>query len=353
MKKLSKILKILLGGFVVVISISAIAGRIYQVTSENRDLELYPAPGELIDVNGHLMHINCLGNGSPTVILEQGLGTGGGTTLWQDLHEQASEITRVCSYDRAGVGYSEPVDIPTRSSDVAANLHELLKNYGLEDDLVLMGWSRGGVHIREYEKLFPERVKGMVLVDSSHELQYERLPSAPVQQPTGTLLYQVAQYLQPFGLWRITGLIDAQIVDFAIPEREKPRARALYNMSHSISTLLNETIGMEIDSDEAKAPGPLGDLPLIVITQGEPVILPEGLPPAYTLEYFQAVRSVLNDLHRELTSLSTNSRHVIATESGHANFHVKQPEILLGAISDIVFAIRSNSRLSILEEARY
>jgi pimeloyl-ACP methyl ester carboxylesterase len=348
MVKFTKTPKMLFYGLVVVIFIGAIAGRIYQVTSENRDLELYPAPGELIDVNGHLMHINCLGSGSPTVILEQGLGTGGGATLWQSLHEKASKITRVCAYDRAGFGYSAPVDIPTRSSDVAANLHKLLQNYGLEDDLVLMGWSRGGVHVRAFEKLFPERVKGMVLVDSSHELQYERVPLAPVQTTNGTILYQVAQYLQPLGLWRITGLVDAQIEGFAIPEQEKSRARALYNMSHSITTLLNEIVGSEIDSDEAEAPSPLDDLPLIVITQGEPVILPEGLPPAYTLEYFEALRRVWNDLQRELTNLSTNSMQIIATESGHGNIHDKQPELIIEAISDIVLAIRSNSKLNTL-----
>ena len=159
------------------------------------------------------------------------------------------------------------------------------------------------------------------------------------------VLLMPAQYLQPLGLWRITGLIDAQIRGFAIPEQEKQRARALYNMSHSISTLLNELIGSEFDADEAESPKSIDDLPLIVITQGEPVTLPKALPPAYTLEYFQELRNVWNDLQRDLTNLSANSIQVIATESGHANIHDKQPELIIGAISDIVLAIRSNVRL--------
>ncbi|PCJ22621.1 MAG: hypothetical protein COA96_13850 [SAR86 cluster bacterium] len=338
--------KSILGLTLAVLSV-VIAGRSYQILSEKDDLERYPPPGELIEVNGHLMHINCLGSGSPTVILEQGLGTGGTATLWQDLHEQTSRITRVCAYDRAGVGYSEPVDIPTRSSNVATNLHELLKNYGIEDNLVLVGWSRGGAHVREFQKRFPKLVSGMVLVDSVHELQYQAVPPAPVPPPSSSALYQVAQFLQPLGLLRITGLVDAQIQGFPIPEQEKPRARALYNMSHTVSTLLNETSGANMDSEEAQAPSSLGNLPLVVITQGEPVILPQGLPPAYTLEYFQELRRVWNELQGELARLSTNSKQVIASESGHANMHSKQPELLVGAISDVVFAIRNDEDLNI------
>ena len=348
MRKLTKLLKVLFGGLIATILIAAITGRIYQVISENRDLELYAAPGELIDVSGHLMHINCLGSGSPTVILEQGAGTGGQATLWQGLHEEASKLTRVCAYDRAGIGYSEPVGVPTRSSDVAENLHELLQNYGIDDQLVLVGWSRGGVHIREFQKRFPELVKGMVLVDSAHELQYERVPASPVQSATGTMIYQVAQYLQPLGLLRISGLVDAQIQGFEIPEQEQSRARALYNMSYSITTLLNETIGAELDAADAEAPEILGNLPLFVITQGEPVILPAGLPPAYTLGYFQETRDVWNELQRELTGLSTNSKQVIASESGHGNIHAKQPELIIEAISDVVTSVRNNVELSSL-----
>lgn len=345
MEKIAKFFKVLFGGLLAFIVIAVISGRIYQVRSQYVDLRQHPAPGKLVSVNDHLMHINCLGSGSPTVILEQGAGTGGQATLWQDLHEQSSKITRVCAYDRAGVGYSEPVNIPTRSVDVASNLHLLLQQYGIEENLLLVGWSRGGIHIREFQKQFPELVSGMVLVDSAHELQYQRVPDAPVQAATGTALYQVAQYLQPLGLLRITGLVEAQIKGFAIPEKEIPRARALYNMSHSISTLLNETIGAEIDSDDASEPASLGDLPLVVITQGEPVVLPPGLPPAYTLEYFQDTRRVWNELQSELAQLSTNSKQVIASDSGHGNIHSRQPELIISAISDVVFAVRNSSDL--------
>jgi len=294
----------------------------------------------MVNVNGHLMHINCLGEGSPTVILETGAGTGGATLFWQDIHEAAAKFTRVCAYDRAGVGYSEPVDKLTRAEDVVTNLSILLEAYDIDDDLVLVGWSRGGVYTRRFQARFPEKVAGLVFVDSSHELQYQRVPPAPIQIPAIGPLYKIAQYLQPIGLLRITGLAEGQIQNFAIPAREMPRATALYNLSHAPSTLINEMQGAMTDRATTEPPQSLGDLPLVVITQGAPVVLPPGLPDAYTLKYFQDTRRVWNELQRELTELSSNSKQVIAELSGHADIHDKQPDLLLEAIAHVVSAIK-------------
>lgn len=113
------------------------------------------------------MHIHCQGEGSPTVVFEQGLG--GLNTTWQNVFDDISSETRICFYDRVGNGYSQPVGRLVRSSEVASRLHQLLLAVGEGQDIVLVGWSAGGVYIREYFSQFPAAVRGMVLVDSSHE----------------------------------------------------------------------------------------------------------------------------------------------------------------------------------------
>jgi pimeloyl-ACP methyl ester carboxylesterase len=152
---------------------AVLAGASYQAVMEARDDRRFPPPGKLIDVDGHRMHLHCQGHGSPAVIVEQGVGAQ--SLGWAPLNEQLSSITTVCAYDRPGMGYSDPIDHPTSAAEIAVHLQKLLRNAGVTDDIVLVGWSVGGMYAREYYRQFPEHVKGMVLVDSSHEQQLQRL----------------------------------------------------------------------------------------------------------------------------------------------------------------------------------
>jgi pimeloyl-ACP methyl ester carboxylesterase len=157
-----------------------VVGRIYEVMMEARDDKRMPPPGQLFDVEGHLMHIHCQGQGSPTIVVEQ--GSGEQSLGWSEVIENMSRISRTCAYDRVGMGYSEPVGKPTSASDIAHNLERLLQAAEITDDLVLVGWSAGGIYQREFYRQFPERVKGMVLVDSAHEQQTQKLPPAPAEE---------------------------------------------------------------------------------------------------------------------------------------------------------------------------
>jgi pimeloyl-ACP methyl ester carboxylesterase len=162
-----RILKWLLAGLVVLLLVTVVGGRIYQATSESADLARFPPPGRLVDVDGHRMHIHCRGEGSPTVVIEQGLQSV--SLAWDETAQRIASLTTVCGYDRVGLGYSEPIGHATRSTEVAELLHKLLRGAQIDDDLVLVGWSAGGVYVREYRRLHPEHVKAMLLVDSSHD----------------------------------------------------------------------------------------------------------------------------------------------------------------------------------------
>ena len=130
----------LLVRLLVLVVVLLIAGRIYQVMAEKADLERFPAPGTLVDVDGSLMHIHCRGNGSPTVVIEQGLQSVAAS--WDHITEEIAQDTRVCAYDRAGLGYSEPVNHQTRATEVAERLHKLLQGADIDDDLVLAAGRR-------------------------------------------------------------------------------------------------------------------------------------------------------------------------------------------------------------------
>ena len=336
-----KIIKWSLAGLVCLMVVVLVAGRIYQVIAESGDLARYPAPGKLVDVGGHLMHIHCQGKGTPTVVVEQGLGNV--SSSWDQIHKQIARTTRVCAYDRVGMGYSEPIAEPVRADEVARLLQRLLQGAGIEDDLVLVGWSAGGVYIREFHRQFPKKVRAMLFVDSSHEQQQFRLPELPGGGGNSVMI--IAKYLAPFGLVRLSGIVDGRMEGFEGSDELKSNLVAIYHQSHAIEAMLNESEAFTLDTRGSQPPSPIGDLPLIVLTQGKPVDVTENMPPEMTLEYLQKTRMAWNEMQLELVALSTQGRQIIASESGHG-IHADQPDLLIISVVELVQLVRDSQKLS-------
>jgi len=166
---------------------------IYQAFATQIYRRIYPPPGELVDVGGHTLHINCVGEGSPTVILES--GSGANSTAWANIQPELADTTRVCAYDRAGTGWSEPGPGPGEPQQIAGELHTLLGNAGIDGPYVLVGHSFGGLYVLRYADLYPEEVEGMVLVDSSHPEQSARSAGAQATHETSTLVLPSTQSL--------------------------------------------------------------------------------------------------------------------------------------------------------------
>lgn len=319
--------KRLLSALVALVLAIPLLGWAYQTAMEARDDRQYPPPGKLLDVDGHRMHIFCQGRGTPIVIVEQGLGAQ--SLGWAPLNEQMSEITTVCAYDRAGMGYSDPIGHATPAEEVARRLHSLLQQAGIADDLVLVGWSAGGMYAREYYRQFPERVKGMVLVDSSHEQQLHRLPD-PDDGSFNPL--KLDQFLAPLGWIRLTGAVEERFANSPLPAPIRDRLIVLNLKSTLPRTLLAEGDGFHGDLVANRAPPNLGSLPLIVLSEGKPDI-----------PFMQRNLPAWVELQEELARLSTNGRHVVATQSAHF-IHRTEPELILGSVREVVSVARSAPR---------
>jgi pimeloyl-ACP methyl ester carboxylesterase len=153
----------------------AIAGASYQATESRLDAQRFPQIGKSVDVGGYKLNLNCTGQGSPTVILDSGLG--GLALSWQGVQGEVEKFTRVCTYDRGGYGWSDPGPMPRTSAQIVKELHTLLQNSGEKPPYILVGHSSGGFNVRVYNGQYPDDVVGMVLVDASHEDQVRESPA--------------------------------------------------------------------------------------------------------------------------------------------------------------------------------
>jgi pimeloyl-ACP methyl ester carboxylesterase len=322
-----------LGLFIVALVVTLLfAGVAYQALQVRADRAEFPAPGAIVAVDGLKMHIDCRGVGSPVVILESGLTSG--STTWSLVHDALSTHTRVCAYDRPGMDWSEPIDRVALADEVAARLGALLRASAVPGPYVLVGMSAGGVYVRQFHRQHPQQVAGMVLVDSSHEEQGKRLPRFDGAGNMARML-RLCTWLQPIGVVRLSGAMEMVVERF--PEEWRGLARANANQSHTCRSVLAESDSFEAELARGAAPPSLGDLPLIVLTQGQE---PQG-DATFGISDAQAreLRATWDELQRELTALSSRGRQVIAAESGHL-IQRDQPQVVIDAVVAMVSELR-------------
>lgn len=156
-------------GLAAFIVILLLTGAIYQFVATKIDERNYQPPGKLIDVGGYRLHLNCIGEGTPTIVMDAGLD--GDSLDWSGVQPEVAKFSRVCTYDRAGIGWSETGISPRTSQQIVTELHTLLSNAGVQAPFVLVGHSLAGINVQLYASQYPDEVAGMILVDSSHENQ--------------------------------------------------------------------------------------------------------------------------------------------------------------------------------------
>lgn len=321
-------------GLLALVVLLPLAGAAYQWLAERSDLKRFPPPGRMVDVDGVAMHLDCRGSGRPVVIMEAGLTTG--SWSWGRVPDALRDVTEVCTYDRPGMGWSEPIDHPAAAAEVADRLHRLVELAPIEGPYVLLGMSAGGVYVREYYGRYPDDVVGMVLVDSSHEQQGNRLPETGDASQMERML-ALCRWLQPVGAVRLSGALDMLTDQPGIDAQSKPLLKAMFNRSAYCRAISNEMQAFAGDVRDADPPASLGDLPLVVLSQGKAPEADETF--GMTLEQARAMRVVWDVLQRELTALSSRGQRFVAYHSGHP-IQLEQPALVIDTAGDLIRSLR-------------
>jgi pimeloyl-ACP methyl ester carboxylesterase len=303
----------------------AAAGFIYENISEARDRRFNPMPGRLVDVGGRKMHIHCTGAGSPTVILESGLGDS--YVSWRQVQPEIAKFAHVCSYDRAGLGYSDPVSEPRTSKVIAQELQQLLRAAGVNPPYILVGHSMGGYDVRFYAKLYPTEVAGMVLVDASHPDQDNRFPpELKTMQGGWRRDAELLAFATPFGVPRLLGMCDADA-----------HVRAADCNWNTAREGVAELKAFPESAAQTASTGSLGDLPLAVLSH-DPDKPSSEMPP----ELAKSVNMEWEKMQEEMAHLSTRGTQTIARNSAHY-IQNDRPDVVINAVHNIVDQARSNS----------
>ena len=309
-------------------------GVAYQAAATATDMRRYPAPGQLVDISAEgrslRLHLQCLGSGSPTVVLEG--GQGGLSSDWVWVQPQVAQTTRVCAYDRAGVGWSDPGHPPRDARQITQELHALLGQARVPSPYVLVGHSYGGLYVRTYVGSYPAEVAGVVLVDASHPDQWDRSAAAQEQFTFTERMYGVARPLTRVGLLR---LVTYNRVHPDLPAEAGAQHKAVADTTKYVDTAAEEFSASTATNHQVRSAGNLGGKPLFVLSATEHGSAPD-------LERVEA------GLQRELATLSSDSVHQIVEGADHSSLLIKEHDarVTASSILAVVAAVRGGRALA-------
>jgi pimeloyl-ACP methyl ester carboxylesterase len=303
----------------------AAAGGGYQTVRDPQDRSAHAMPGQLVDVGGYKLHINCTGSGAPAVVLEAGLGEPSSMMAgW--IAPAVAASTKVCVYDRAGRGWSEPAAAPQDGLATAAALHTLLARAHVGGPYVLVGHSTGGVYMQIFAATYPGQVAGMVLLDSQPPTAFTSLPGYPAFYSTFRKASALFPSLARFGVLRLfyTSAVSG------LPPQARAEERASWSTASHYRSVRDEFLELPTALTQAQALKSLGGKPLIVVTAVK------NAQTGWLAQQDKMAALSANSVHRVMQ----NTTHTSLTED-KTNSRISSQAIL-----DVVHAVRSGTPLA-------
>jgi pimeloyl-ACP methyl ester carboxylesterase len=306
---------------VVVLALLAAGGAV-EIVAESAGVG-QAAAGRMVDVGGYRLYLACRGTGSPTVVLVNGLGED--TPSWAWIVKNVARDTRVCVYDRAGLGWSESAPGPQDGVQVAADLHTLLERAAVPGPYVLAGHSVGGTYALIFAARYPQQVAGMVLLDSSTPRQFTALPDYPAAYAMGRRLTALLPPLARVGLLRLAGGGFG-----GLPPQARSQELVLAATTRELSSQRAEWSQLPAVFTQAQALTSLVGKPLIVVTAGL------GQQAGWPAAQYQLARLSANSLQR--TVAGADHTALLYNDAMSANSSQ--------AIRDVVAAVRTGTPLN-------
>jgi pimeloyl-ACP methyl ester carboxylesterase len=304
--------------------IAGVAGGSYQAIAWRADARRFPHPGRLVSAGEFRLNVYCTGQGSPTVVLESGLADS--LDQWRRVQPDIARFVRVCSYDRAGYGYSDPGPMPRTSDRIASELHVALRMAGERPPYLLVGSSFGGFIVRVFNGKYSDQVAGLLLVDATQEDQYQLLPrswsnlGAAMRRRAQRQAFWAPLYID-LGIARLQLRMQGQQVPPVLLQSKYLKART------------SEFENIEVSAEQARTSDHIGEKPLVVLTAGRAI--DASLKAALSEEDRNAYEETwINDLQLRLAHLSTRGTRVLVADSGH-DMATDRPDAIVTAVREL------------------
>jgi pimeloyl-ACP methyl ester carboxylesterase len=284
----------------------------------HRERKQLTPPGRMIDVEGHKMHMLATGSGEPTVILET--GSAGYYGAWEWVQREIEKHTRVVSYDRAGLGFSDKVAGKRDADSMARELDAMLTAAGERPPYILVGHSFGGLLMMAYAHLYSEKTAGLILVDPSHPDQIERNSELRKWMQNFRRFFHVAAAASHLGIMRVTDMLSS--MSEGLPELERMRARSFFVSARHLKSSARELDAWKETTDLARSIH-LGSLPVLILSASEPQV--------------DWVRD-FQTMHDEMTNISRRAVHRTVPGVEHLNFVTRREnaKVVSDAILDLI-----------------
>lgn len=304
----------------------SIAGAAYEQIARCIAAREFPPDGKMVDVDGHKLHVVKLGTEGPSVVFESGFDAGGHLP-WFYVQREVAGYATTLAYDRAGILWSERGESPKTCRAIAQELHALLETSGLRKPYILVGHSMAGLSLGCFVADYPEEVAGVVFVEVSHPDLLEQIPdeARAISKPLPGWLMAIAKTL---GIARLFFNPSYPRTDPQDPINLQVRGNGI----RSLSALHEEMESIESFLKDSGKIDSFGDIPLVVITSTA-TDRSEGVWPSNDLRL--KMDHIWSDLQLDLLNLSSNSRQVLAEESGHY-VQLEQPELVAAAIKSLI-----------------
>jgi pimeloyl-ACP methyl ester carboxylesterase len=306
-----------------VLMVASVGGG-YETVRKSLDARAYPMPGQLVDVGGHRLHLYCTGSGSPTVVLEPGLGGASSDLGW--VAPAVARDSTACVYDRAGRGWSDAADAPQDAAQIAADLHTLLERAEVPGPYVLVGHSFGGLYVQTFAANYPDQVAGLVLLDSTAP---KPGPALPTRTESYSVLGRVSAVFSAVAHLG-AGRLIAQASYGSLPPHFRGEARANASTARYLGSFIEEFVEANTSMQQAASLTNLNDKPLIVLTADT----------GNAAGWQQA--------QDQMATLSTNSSHRVAKATTHESLLYDEADSAAAsqAIHDLVASVRTSRPLT-------
>jgi pimeloyl-ACP methyl ester carboxylesterase len=315
-------------------------------TAEDLRMLPYAEPGQLVDIGGRHINMQCAGTGKPTVILMAGLFSW--SLVWYKTQPVIAQRTRVCTFDRAAYGFSDPAPRPQIISEVVDDLHSALKAGDIPGPYVLVGHSLGGLEARVYAQRWPEDIVGMVLVDTSPAGEGLILENQPgFEDAAGRESY--AAYTLHCAFLAMHGAVASSSEEFkgcsavASLPRDTPEAfRKVWPQFFTANYFADKVSLMwglythRYDSVDHRS---LGAMPLVVLS-------PEDTWKIETPAGVQFNRSYSKGwiaMHEALARLSSRGEHRFIRGSGH-EIQLDKPQAVIDAVNEVLSQLHTGAK---------